>query len=229
MLRATGGRWPVSPDFAAWTGRPEPAALTLEGRYARLEPLAATHADDLFDAVADHPELYHFLHEHPPQTRMDMAEWVARTLARDDLLVWAVIDRATGRAGGRQALMRIDAANGVLEIGSILWGPGVAGTRIATEALTLHATHVFDDLGYRRLEWKCDSANAASRAAAARFGFGFEGLFAQHQVVKGRNRDTAWFALLDHQWPAARARFEAWLDPDNFDDEGRQRSRLARP
>ncbi len=218
----------MDPDLTAWAGPPEPAPVTLEGRYARLEPLAPAHADDLFDAVADHPELYRYLHEHPPRTQADMAEWVARTVVRRDLLMWAVLDRATGRAGGRQALMRIDAANGVVEVGSILWGPAVAGTRIATEALALQAAHVFDDLGYRRLEWKCDSANAASRAAAARFGFGFEGLFAQHQVVKGRNRDTAWFALLDHQWPAARARLDAWLDPDNFDDEGRQRTRLAR-
>jgi RimJ/RimL family protein N-acetyltransferase len=122
--------------------------------------------------------------------------------------------------------MRIDAGHGVIEIGSILWGPAIAGTRVATEAQFLFASHVFDDLGYRRFEWKCDDRNLASKRAALRFGFRFEGMFRQHMVVKRQNRDTAWFSIIDHDWPALKARYQAWLDPANFDGEGRQRQRL---
>jgi RimJ/RimL family protein N-acetyltransferase len=123
--------------------------------------------------------------------------------------------------------MRIDAANGVAETGHILFGPRLARTRAATEAIYLQARHIFDDLGYRRFEWKCNDLNEPSKRAALRFGFTFEGVFRQHMVVKGKNRDTAWFAMLDREWPALRAAFEAWLAPDNFDEAGRQRARLA--
>ena len=152
--------------------------------------------------------------------------WLERSAGSSDPLFWAVVDKRTGRAEGRQALMRIDAGHGVIEIGSILWGPAMAGTRVATEAQFLFACHVFDDLGYRRFEWKCDDRNQASKRAALRFGFRFEGIFRQHMVVKGQNRDTAWFSIIDHDWPALKARYLAWLDPANFDGEGRQRQRL---
>ena len=142
-----------------------------------------------------------------------------------DPLFYAVVDPATGRAEGRQALMRITPEHGVIEIGSILWGPRIARTRIATEALYLFARHVFDELGYRRFEWKCDSANEPSRRAALRFGFSFEGIFRQHMVVKGRNRDTAWFAITDAEWPRISAGMERWLAPENFDDEAGRGSR----
>jgi RimJ/RimL family protein N-acetyltransferase len=163
-----------------------------------------------------------------PEDRALFDAAVAALAASDDPLFFAVVDRATGRCEGRQALLRIEPAHGVVELGHILWGPGIARSRAATEAFALTAGYVFDTLGYRRLEWKCDADNAASRQAAIRFGFAYEGRFRQHMVVKGRNRDTAWFALLDEEWPARREALEAWLAPSNFDDAGRQRTPLRR-
>ena len=200
----------------------------LAGRYVRLEPLAIEHAADLWAAIRGQDALFEFLPDPPPRDATEVRAWVEATAARADLLMWAVVDRATGRAGGRQALMRMDPANGVAEVGHILWARGVARTRLATEAIALHAGYLFDDLGYRRLEWKCDARNEPSRRAAVRLGFTPEGVFAQHMVVKGRNRDTAWFALLDRDWPAQRSRLEAWLEPANFDPVGQQRRPLAR-
>jgi RimJ/RimL family protein N-acetyltransferase len=147
-------------------------------------------------------------------------------VSTDDPLFFAVIDRATGRAEGRQALMRIDPTHGVIEVGHILWGPAIARTRVATEALFLMADHVFTDLGYRRLEWKCHHRNEPSRHAAARFGFTFEGIFRQHMVAKGQNRDTVWFSIVDSEWPALRSAYQQWLAPDNFDAQGQQKRRL---
>ena len=216
------------PDLAGWHGVPAPEPVALSGRYARLEPLEVRHAPDLWAAVRGMPELFEFLPDPPPHDEAGVRAWVEATRARTDLLMWAVVDQRSGRAGGRQALMRIDPANGVAEIGHILWGGGVARTRVATEALALHAGHLFDGLGYRRLEWKCDARNEPSRRAAVRLGFHAEGIFAQHMVVKGRNRDTAWFAMLDRDWPAQRDRFAAWLDPANFDPDGRQLTPLTR-
>jgi RimJ/RimL family protein N-acetyltransferase len=216
-------------DPAAWSSRPRPDRVVLEGRHARLEPLdAMRHGDALFAAsmAAGAGERFRYLFD-SPMDRASFQGWLERSAASSDPLFWAVIDRATGRAEGRQALMRIDAGHGVIEIGSILWGPAMAGTRVATEAHLLFASHVFSTLGYRRLEWKCDDRNQASKRAALRFGYRFEGLFRQHMVVKGQNRDTAWFAILDRDWPALEARCRAWLDPANFDAAGRQRQPLA--
>jgi RimJ/RimL family protein N-acetyltransferase len=147
----------------------------------------------------------------------------------EDPLFHAVVDKATGIAGGRQTFMRITPEHGVIEIGNILWGPPIARTRVATEALYLAAKYVFEDLGYRRFEWKCNDLNAPSKRAARRFGFAFEGVFRQHMWTKGANRDTAWFAMLDREWPAIRAAYERWLAPSNFDAAGRQRSKLEAP
>lgn len=214
-------------DLSNWTPRPRPERVVLEGRYARLEPLEpARHGADLPVAAQAEPDRFRWLFEEAPPDAAALGGWLERAAASPDPMFWAVIDRATGRAEGRQALMRIDPANGVIEIGNILWGPAIAGTRVATEALFLHARHVFDDLGYRRFEWKCHDLNAPSKRAALRFGFAFEGVFRQHMVHKGANRDTAWFAMIDRDWPALRGRFEAWLDPANFDAAGRQRRRL---
>lgn len=167
-----------------------------------------------------------------PGGRADFETWLVQAAASSDPLYFAVIDQATGRCEGRQGLMRITPDHGVIEIGCILWGPAISRTRVATEAFFLFASHVFDELGYRRFEWKCDARNAASRRAALRFGFRYEGLFRQHMVIKGESRDTTWFAMTDADWPATRAAFESWLAPSNFDDSGRQRQRLlatARP
>jgi len=207
-----------------------PAARTvLVGRYARLEPLTAEHAPDLFaGAVAPGgAERFEWLFEYPPASLADMAAWAETVAAQADPMLFAVLDAASGRALGRQALMRIVPEHGVIEIGSIWWGPAMARTRLATEALYLFARHVFEDLGYRRLEWKCNDRNEASKRAALRFGFTFEGLFRQHMIQKGENRDTAWFAMLNDEWPARKAGFERWLDPANFDETGAQRQRLS--
>ena len=217
-------------DLAAWSPRPRPSAQLIEGRWCRLERLdPARHGDSLYEASAA-PGVegrFRYLFEPPPLDRAAFDAWAERAAAGDDPLFYAVIDPTTGRAEGRQALMRITPEHGVIEIGSILWGPRVARTRIATEALYLFAVYSFDALGYRRFEWKCDSRNEPSRRAALRFGFAFEGIFRQHMVVKGQNRDTAWYAMTDAEWPAVRAGMERWLQPENFFDDGRQRQSLS--
>ena len=216
-------------DLSDWRPRPRPAHAPIEGRYVRLEPLDADrHADDLFaqSSAPDAAERFRWLPEEPPASPAVLEAWAREKAASADPLYFAVIERATGRALGRQTLMRIDPANGVIEIGNIYWGPSMARTPLATEAQFLFARHVFDDLGYRRYEWKCNDRNAPSKRAALRFGFEFEGVFRQHMVVKGENRDTAWYAILDGAWPRLRRAYESWLDPANFDPEGRQRRRL---
>jgi RimJ/RimL family protein N-acetyltransferase len=203
--------------------------VTLEGRYARLEPLdPARHGDQLFAAsmAPGAEERFRYLPD-SPQERAAFGGWLARAAASEDPLFQAVIDRSSGRCEGRQALMRIVPEHGVIEVGNILWGPAIARTRVATEALFLCARHVFDDLGYRRFEWKCNARNEPSRRAAARFGFTYEGSFRQHMVVKGQSRDTAWFSIIDREWPVLRQAFERWLEPSNFDAEAGQKVRLA--
>ena len=199
----------------------------MEGLHARLEPLAPAHAVDLFEAQRDDGERHRYLPDHATDDPHAFAAMVAERAASEDPLWFAVIDRRSRRAEGRQSFLRIDQANGVVEIGHILWGPAIARTPVATEAFFLAARHVFDDLGYRRFEWKCNDRNEASKRAARRFGMTHEGVFRQAAVVKGENRDTAWFSLLDSEWPQVRAAFERWLAPANFDAAGRQRHRLA--
>ena len=206
--------------------RPRPSPTVLEGRYARLEPLALAHAAGLYKASSE-ARRFEYLPDPPPVSVAEVQAWIERTLKNSELLFSAVVDRATGEAAGRQALMRMEPAHGVIEIGNILWGPAISRTRISTEAFFLTARHVFDDLGYRRFEWKCNNRNEPSKAAAVRFGFTFEGLFRQHMVIKGESRDTAWFSIIDREWPAIRTAFERWLDPANFDSAGRQNAKLA--
>ncbi len=201
-----------------------PAPIVLDGRYVRLEPLTPAHAPDLFRAAT--PERYEFLFEYSPATEADTAAWVERAVGGADPMFWALIDTATGHCEGRQALMTIVPEHASIEIGNILWGDRMARSRMATEALYLHARHVFEDLGYRRFEWKCNALNQPSRQAALRFGFEYEGLFRQHRIVKGRNRDTAWFAMLDGDWPRKKVEYERWLDPANFETDGAQRTKL---
>jgi RimJ/RimL family protein N-acetyltransferase len=201
-----------------------PQRIVLEGRWARLEPLAPSHLADLASCAA--PERYQWLFDHAPDSAADLQSWAQKLIAGSDPLMFAVIDRGSGRAEGRQSLMRIVPEHGVIEVGNILWGDRIARTRIATEALFLHARYVFDELGYRRFEWKCNNRNEPSKRAAQRFGFEFEGIFRQHMIVKGENRDTAWFAMLDSDWPRLRGEYERWLDPGNFDAEGCQRTSL---
>ncbi|HLX81005.1 MAG TPA: GNAT family protein [Burkholderiales bacterium] len=208
--------------------RPRPGRVVLDGLYVRLEPLAAGHAPALLEASAapGAEGRFAYLFDMPPTGIADMRAWIAKTSAGDDPLFSAVIDKAGGRAVGRQALMRITPEHGVMEIGNIYWGPAISRTRAATEALYLAARHVFEDLGYRRFEWKCNNLNEPSKAAARRFGFSYEGLFRQHMWAKGANRDTAWFSMLDSEWPRLRGEYDRWLDPANFDAAGKQRSKL---
>jgi len=204
---------------------PRPARVVLEGRYARLEPLSLGHLDGLLAASADAAS-FDYLFDAPPKGRDDLRAWIEQKSAAEDPLFHAVVDKATGIAGGRQSFMRIVPEHGVIEIGNILWGPAIARTRVATEALYLAAKYVFDDLGHRRFEWKCNDLNEPSKRAARRFGFSFEGVFRQHMWAKGANRDTAWFAMIDREWPRVRAAYGRWLEPSNFDAAGRQRTRL---
>ncbi len=156
-----------------------------------------------------------------------MLEHLQKWAAAEGAVLFAIVPTDTGLAAGWASYMRIKLAHGVVEVGNVLFSPTLQRTQAATEGMYLMARHVFEDLGYRRYEWKCNALNEASRRAALRFGFTFEGIFRQHMVVKGRSRDTAWFAMLDHEWPARRRAFEAWLDPGNFDDRGNQRRSLA--
>jgi RimJ/RimL family protein N-acetyltransferase len=208
--------------------RPRPTREALEGRYARLEPLGRQHAACLYAACAgpENAARFDYLPDSPPAQIADIDAWIEKAAATEDPLFFAVIDRASGRCEGRQALMRITPEHGVIELGSIYWGPAIARGRVASEAFYLHACAVFDTFGYRRFEWKCNDRNAPSKRAALRFGFSFEGVFRQHMWVKGANRDSAWFSIVDAEWPAIRAGFERWLEPANFDAAGRQRSRL---
>jgi RimJ/RimL family protein N-acetyltransferase len=216
-------------DLKNWQGAPRPERVVLAGRYARLEPLdPARHGDDLYasaraEGAADR---FRYLFEDAPVDRAGFDAWMEKAAAGADPLFFAVIDQQTGKAEGRQALMRIDPVHGVIEIGSILWGPAIARSRVATEALFLFAQYAFAR-GYRRFEWKCHNENEPSKRAALRFGFSFEGIFRQHMVAKGRNRDTAWFAIIDRDWPRLRAGYETWLRPGNFDPAGRQIAKLG--
>ncbi len=206
--------------------RPRPSRGPIDGRYCRLEPLSLAHAAGLFETCAD-PGLYPYLFDEPPRDIGEMRAWIERVAKNDDPLFFTVVDKSGGRAVGRQALMRITPEHGVIEIGNVLWGRGAGRTRIATEALFLFAQHSFDTLGYRRFEWKCHHANLPSQAAARRFGFAYEGTFRRHMWTKGANRDTVWFAMIDEDWPRLKAAYERWLDPANFDPDGRQRAPLA--
>jgi RimJ/RimL family protein N-acetyltransferase len=206
-----------------------PERIVLEGRYVRLEPIAQTHATDLYE-VSTMPggaERYRWLFSQAPGNLAEMEARIEQAGRETDPSYVAVIDKASGKAVGQQGWMRIRPEHGSIEIGGIYWGLPMARTPLATEALFLFARHAFDDLGYRRFEWKCNDRNEPSKAAALRFGFQFEGVFRQDMIMKGVNRDTAWFSILDGEWPAMRAEYERWLSPDNFDADGQQKSKLV--
>lgn len=215
-------------DLSSWPGVARPEKKTFEGSFVRLEPLnGERHARELFESAQEPgaDDRFRYLFDAPPADYSDLQRWIAKVEASDDPLFFAVIDKRTGRAEGRQALMRIDSTHGVIEIGNILWGPAIARTQVTTEALFLMAEYVFE-MGYRRFEWKCNDGNLPSKRAAERFGFSFEGIFRQHLVVKGRNRDTAWFSMIDSEWPRLREGYLRWLNRENFDGSGEQRTKL---
>jgi len=220
---------PIGFPIPEWSPRPRPSRQGLEGRFCRLERLdPAKHTVELYEAnLADDGRGWTYLGYGPFSSLDAYAEWVRGAAASQDPLFYAIIDAGLGRTVGVATLMRIDPANGVIEVGNIKYSPALQRTVAATEAMFLLMRYVFDELGYRRYEWKCDSLNVPSRAAAARLGFTYEGTFRQAVVYKGRNRDTAWFSIIDQEWPALKRAYEQWLAPANFDAEGRQRRRLS--
>ncbi|QEE38061.1 MULTISPECIES: GNAT family protein [unclassified Methylobacterium] len=221
---------PIGPDLPDWTPRPRPPRTPMEGRTCRVVPLdAEAHAAGLFAAYSAAPDVrgWTYLPDEMPESEAAFRARLDARAASEDPLFHAVLDRATGAPLGITAYLRIDPGNGVIEVGHLHFGPSLQRSPASTEAMALMVARAFDDLGYRRYEWKCDSLNAPSRAAALRLGFTFEGLFRNAVVVKGRSRDTAWFSITDAEWPRIRAGFAAWLDPANFDAEGRQRRGLA--
>lgn len=217
-------------DMPDWTPTPTPTRAVLKGRYARLEPLNPDqHGDGLAAALlppAGDDDTWTYLPYGPFDGRAAFDAWLRTFATGIEPLFFAIIDTETGRADGLIAYMRIAPEDGALEIGHVLYGPAMRRTRRATETMFLLLEWAFSR-GYRRVEWKCDALNERSKNAASRYGFTAEGLFRQHRVVKKKNRDTAWFALLDGEWPTARTAYERWLAPENFDADGRQKSALV--
>lgn len=210
--------------------RNHPKGKVLEGQYVSLIPFDIDkHAEELFTLFTAHDakgETWRFL-PYGYFTRLDeYLSFCKETYLSDDPYFYAIIPNTTGKASGVMALMSIDRSNGVIETGHLYFTPILQKTRESTEAFYVLASYVFEELGYRRFEWKCNNANTASKRAAKRFGFTFEGIFRQHGIVKGKNRDTAWFSMLDHEWPQIKPRFENWLSPQNFDENGVQKTRL---
>jgi RimJ/RimL family protein N-acetyltransferase len=200
------------------------------GRFCRVEALdPKRHAADLFAAnsLDKDGRNWTYLFQEPFAELASYSQWLEQVARGDDPLFHTIVDLKSGKAVGVATLMRIDRANGVIEVGNINYSPLLQRTPAATEAMFLMMVRVFDELGYRRYEWKCDSLNAPSRAAALRLGFQYEGLFRQAVIYKGRNRDTTWFSIIDAEWPALKRAYQQWLAPENFDGEGRQRRGLA--
>jgi RimJ/RimL family protein N-acetyltransferase len=220
---------PVGAPLPDWKPPPPPPRTAMEGRFCRVEPLdperhgAGLYAANSLDASARN---FTYLSGGPFATRAAYLEWLNGFCRGDDPLFHAIVDAATGKPVGVASFMRIDPRNGVIEVGHINYSPLLQRKPAATEAMYLMMRRAFE-LGYRRYEWKCDSLNAGSRAAAQRLGFSFEGIFRQAVVYKGRSRDTAWYSIIDSEWPRLRAAFERWLEPANFDPDGRQRVALS--
>jgi RimJ/RimL family protein N-acetyltransferase len=205
-----------------------PQKTQLEGGFVRIEPLdPERHGRHLWQEMAGHDPLWTYMAYGPFNDQASFQSWLESRAKLDDPLSFAIIEKSSGRALGIATLMEIRPSMGVIEIGHILFSPAMQRTPCSTEAVFLLMHYSFETLGYRRFEWKCNNDNAPSRSAAARFGFTFEGVFRQHMIVKGRNRDTAWFSIIDSEWPERKKAFETWLSPDNFDENGRQLTSLS--
>lgn len=217
-----------------WKPASRPGRECLRGRTVTLEPLEPSrHAPALWEALQGQDGLWTWMAQGPYHSAEEMIAGQEQWQQSNHAVMFAIVPHPTGAAaeaegsaGGWASFIRIKPQHGVIEVGNVMFSPALQRTVAATEAMYLMARHVFEVLGYRRYEWKCDSNNLASRRAAGRLGFTFEGIFRQHMVVKDRNRDTAWFAMLDHEWPSRKLAFETWLDPANFDESGRQRVSL---
>ena len=220
---------PIGRPVPNWQPPPFPTPAPLEGHYTRVEPLnVATHAHSLHAANSEDTRgaMWTYLPYGPFESEAQYTAWLAERARSRDPSFYAVVDRTTNRALGALSYLRIDPPNGTIELGHLAYAPALQQTRMSTEALFLLMAHAFS-LGYRRVEWKCDALNAPSRRAAERFGFSYEGIFRQAVVIKGRNRDSAWYAMIDRDWPRIRAAFETWLEPANFGSDHRQRVPLS--
>jgi RimJ/RimL family protein N-acetyltransferase len=228
MSRLNAFGQPIGAALAQWTPPSPPSRTASTGRYCRLEPIDERFVPDLYAAAAHDRDgrTWTYLPYEAPATEEDYRRWLVTTCLSDDPLFFVLVDRETDRAVGQAAYLNIKPAQGSIEVGHVYFSPLAQRTRVATEAMYLMMRRAFES-GYRRYEWKCDALNAPSRAAAERLGFSYEGIFRQATVVKGRNRDTAWYAAIDSEWPRLSAAFEAWLAPENFDAGGRQRESLA--
>ena len=215
---------PVGEPLVDWQPRQHPSRVQLNGRYCRLEPLRVEHAEALFTAHqrAEDTRSWTWLLREPDATVGEFAQWIASVCDLPDPIHFAVIDNQTGAPVGSLALMRIDPKNGVMEVGHVHFSPLLSRTPMSTEAQFLLMRYAFTTLGYRRYEWKCNSFNEPSRRAALRLGFQYEGRFRQALVIKGHNRDTDWFSIIDKEWPALESAFESWLATDNFTADGKQ-------
>jgi len=221
---------PIGPRVLDPSPAPRPQRTTLTGRHVSVMPLdPALHANSLYAATSglENERLWLYLFDGPFASRAEFDAYLTRIASVEDRLYYAILDNTSGRAMGHVCYLRIEPAQRCIEVGGILYAPSLQRTPGATEAMYLMARHIFEDLGYRRYEWKCHALNAPSRRAALRLGFTYEGVFCQHMIMKGRNRDTAWFSMLDSEWPARKAAFERWLDPANFDAEGQQKISLS--
>ena len=230
MSHANGLGQPIGEPVPGWTARPRPGREPMTGRYCRLEALdPARHSADLHAANASDATggMWTYMPYGPFARPADHLAWAQRMAPGEDPLFHAIVDQPSGRAAGVASYLRIEPEVGVVEVGHICFSPLLQRTPAATEAMYLMMRRVFDELGYRRYEWKCDALNAPSRAAASRLGFAFEGVFRQAVVIKQRNRDTAWYSILDSEWPRLDAAFRRWLDPANFAADGAQRERLS--
>jgi len=217
-------------DLVDATPATPPQRTTLNGRVVRVVPLdPSAHAGSLFESSCgeENEGLWRYLFEGPFSSRTAFDIHLKQKADSQDPLFFTILDQPSGDAVGYAAYMRIEPTHRVIEVGSILYTPRLQRTIGATEAMYLMARHVFEDLRYRRYEWKCNALNAPSRSAALRLGFTFEGIFRQHMIIKGRNRDTAWFSMLDSEWPKRKVAFERWLDPSNFDANGQQKVSLS--
>ncbi|MCG7522514.1 GNAT family N-acetyltransferase [Ruegeria sp. Ofav3-42] len=220
---------PIGFDVPDWKGALPPEDVRLQGTYCRLEPLDLEgHTDDLFDAFSADTsgKSWTYMPVGPFQSRTEFRNWMTWATSSADPLFSAIVDQKSGRAVGFASYMRISPETGVIEVGYIAFSPLIQKSRLATEAMYLMMKLIFDDLGYRRYEWKCDNLNQPSHNAARRLGFTYDGLFRQALVYKGRNRDTAWYSILDRDWPRLKSGFERWLSHENFSSDGTQKSKL---
>lgn len=220
---------PIGFSMADWQACNKPPRSAMQGRFCRLEAIdVVAHSEQLFDAFCADKEGFNwtYLPYGPFAELAEFQHWLEAQCLGEDPLFHTIIDLQTGKAVGMASYLRIDPAMGVIEVGHIHFSPLMQQTPMATEAMFLMMQRAFDELNYRRYEWKCDNLNGPSKGAAQRLGFSYDGLFKQATMYKGRNRDTAWFSILDSDWPALKQRFESWLQVDNFDSQGRQIKRL---